>query len=70
MFNSRLRELRKERLLTQKIVGSGVKMCQSKVCELERGIATPNMWDLMEFARFFGVSVDYLVGLTDKRERA
>lgn len=69
-FHSRLKSLRLEKSLNQASVSKGTRICRSQICEMECNRSIPNMWHLMEFAKFFGVSVDYLVGLTDKREAA
>lgn len=69
-FNSRLRELRKERKLSQTELAEKCRLHPQGVSMLERGLRTPAYWSLLEFARFFGVSLDYIAGLTDKREAA
>lgn len=67
-FASRFRELRKERGLKQKemgeILGIGVRM----VSYYEHGGRHPDFKGLLSIAEYFQVSLDYLVGWSDKRE--
>lgn len=60
-----MRELRLEKSLTffQVAVGSG---CQpSAIHKWESGDRIPMADNLFKLAQFFGVSIDYLVGLVD-----
>lgn len=67
-FSERLRILRKEERYTQnemaKILGLKPRGYQS----YEYGQAYPTVPGLIQIAKFFDVSTDYLLGLTDKRE--
>jgi transcriptional regulator with XRE-family HTH domain len=69
-FCERLRELRKERRLSQSALAYECRLHPQGISMLERGLRTPAYWSLLEFSRFFGVSLDYLAGLTDRREIA
>ena len=68
MFGKRLKELREERNLTQAELGKLLGKSHNNISQFERGIRTPNMLTLIDIAAFFGVSTDYLLGITDFRK--
>jgi transcriptional regulator with XRE-family HTH domain len=61
----RIRELREDRDLTQKQVGEAVGVSQRTYAYYESGqrMVTPQVLCLL--ARFYSVSVDYILELTD-----
>ena len=61
----RLKELRKERGFTQQKVAMDLNMSQNTVSRYETGEHEPGIAELIGFAAYYGVSVDYLLGLTD-----
>ena len=63
----RLAELRKEKGLNQVGLGLKLHISQKMISAYENGMHQPNIEILKEMARFFGVSTDYLVGLSDIR---
>ena len=66
MFATHLKELRKEQGLTQMDVAIGIH-AQVRVYQYyESGERKPGFDYLVALADFFGVSIDYLVGRTDK----
>ena len=67
-FSERIKELRQERGLKQREMAEicGVKMRSYQGYEYGRHY--PEVPGLIQIAKFFGVSTDYLLGLTDKRE--
>lgn len=67
MFGERIRLLRNEVGLTQTEVAAKVGLSGRGYQDLELG-ATPRGDTLLAIAEFFGVSMDYLAGRTDKRE--
>lgn len=67
-FSERIKELRKERGLSQESVGSLIGVKKYAVYSYEKGRACPDMKGLVTLADYFGVSIDYLAGRTDKRE--
>lgn len=69
-FCQRLRELRKERHLSQSAFAAECRLSSEYVSMLERDLRVPGYWTLLETARFFGVSLDYLAGLSNTREIA
>lgn len=68
IFAERIRELRLERGLTQEAVGEIIGVKRYAVYSYEKGRACPEMKGLVVLADYFGVSMDYLAGRTDRRE--
>jgi transcriptional regulator with XRE-family HTH domain len=62
MRNLRLKELRKEKGLTQKEVANALTLSQSMVSKYERGIMILDIKTAANFADFYGVSLDYIYG--------
>lgn len=66
-FGKRLRELRAERNMTQKQVAERIGGTASIVSAYENGIRQPSYEALIRLARLYGVSTDYLLGVSGKR---
>lgn len=68
IFSERLTLLRQENRYKQREMAEifGLKLRGYQAYEY--GKAFPTVPGLIEIAKFFGVSTDYLLGLTDKRE--
>lgn len=64
-FAERLKELRIEAKLTQTQLAEQTNISQSAISAYERGEQMPTMYVLIVFCKFFGVSSDYMIGLTD-----
>lgn len=66
----RIRDLREDADLTQKQVGEAINVPQRTYAYYETGerMVPPNV--LCALADFYGVSVDYILGRTDRREVA
>lgn len=65
----RIRDLREDKDLTQTQVAKILSMSQTGYSKYETGendIPTPV---LIKLSRFYGVSIDYILGETDKAER-
>lgn len=68
---NRLRELRKERDVSQSDVGKLFKITRQAVQRLEVGKSQPNIFQLTVLADYFDVDPEYLVGWSDiKRKNA
>ena len=63
----RLKELRKERNLTQRELGAIVNSSDRSIGFYETGERDPDTQTLDKLANFFDVSVDYLLGRTSTR---
>ena len=68
-FCERLYTLRKEQNLTMERFGIAMEVTKQAVCRWENGERQPSLEMLARIAEFYGVSADYLFGLSDKRER-
>lgn len=67
MFSDRLRLLRREKNLTQVQVAGKVGLSYRGYQDIERGVL-PRADNLLAIAEFYQVSIDWLMGRTDKRE--
>ena len=67
-FHERLRELRKEKKETQVQVARAVGLVEQHYQKFERGVNLPSLENAWKLADHFGVSIDYLVGRSEKRE--
>lgn len=65
-YRTRMRNLRKDRDLTQKEVGQVINKSQQGYSHIEDGRAELKIDDLIKLCKFYGVSSDYFIGLTDK----
>ena len=61
----RLKELRDERELTQQHVAHAIQTTQTNIGRWEKGLNEPSSSFLIKLAHFFGVSTDYLLGISD-----
>ncbi len=68
MIGTRIKELRKLNKLTQKQLAEKINVDCSAVTKWETGKANPDFEKQRFLADFFGVSVDYLLGRTYKKE--
>lgn len=62
-MNKRLRELRKETKLTQRDVAKFIGVSKSTYSNYEQGIREPSYDILIQICKFYGVTLDYLIGL-------
>ena len=68
IFNERLKILRNEKGLTQEQAAGTLNFNYRHYQRLEADGHTPNYKSLLQIADFFDVSVDWLMGRTNKRE--
>lgn len=68
VFSERIKALRKEVNITQEELGRQLGVSRYAVLLYEKGTNCPDMKGLVTLADYFGVSIDYLAGRTDKRE--
>ena len=64
-YRIRMRNLREDRDLTQREVGTIIQKSQQGYSHIEDGRAELKIEDLIVLCRFFHVSADYMIGLTD-----
>jgi transcriptional regulator with XRE-family HTH domain len=67
MFSEKIRILRQERGMTQSEVAKAIKMSMRGYQDLELGVM-PRSDKLLTIADYYNVSIDWLMGRTDKRE--
>lgn len=65
IFAERLNKLRCEKEITQIHLEKILGYSGCKVHHMERNRRDPNIYDVIALAKFFNVSTDYLLGLTD-----
>lgn len=63
LFGDRLKELRKERNLTQEEIGTFCKVGKTTISNWENNITQPPFEIVKKLAHYFGVTADYLLGL-------
>ena len=67
-YRTRMRNLREDNDLTQKQVGKIIHKSQQGYNHIEAGRAELTIEDLIELCRFYKVSADYFIGLTNKKQ--
>jgi transcriptional regulator with XRE-family HTH domain len=69
MFPDRLRLLREKSGFSRERVAEALNIGTASIARYERGENDPTSEVLLKFARFFSVSVDYLLGVDDDATR-
>ena len=64
-FKERLKELRKEKQLSQADLAKELQVSQRSISSWETGFRQPDFETLEQLAKYFGVTTDYLLGVTD-----
>ena len=67
-YRIRMRNLREDHDLTQKAVGEIIHKSQQGYSHIEEGRAELKIDELILLCKFYGVSADYFIGLTDKKK--
>ena len=65
-YRIRMRNLREDKDLTQKQVGAIINKSQQGYSHIEDGRAELKIDDLIKLCRFYNVSADYFIGLTEE----
>ena len=68
-FSEVLHALRKEKRVTQKEIGELLGISERAVRYYETGERRPDFDGLLKLADYFQVSLDYLVGWSEQRQR-
>lgn len=66
-FGYRLRELRKERKLTQDQVARRLNLSKTTISGYENNVKTPSLDVLVQLSVFYNVTADYLLGLENRK---
>ena len=61
----RIKELRKEKGITQKQLAALLNKSETGVASWVQGLSEPSVNDLRLFCSIFGVTADYLLGLSE-----
>ena len=64
-FKERLKELRKEKHLSQVELAKELQVSQRSISSWETGFRQPDFATLETLAKYFNVTTDYLLGVTD-----
>lgn len=70
VIGERLRLLRKEKGLNKRDLVAELPLNYSTYANYESGFREPNSDVLQTLARYFGVSIDFLIGMTENRKKA
>ncbi len=68
-YRTRIRAVREDRDLTQKQIGEVLQKSQQGYNHIEDGRAELKIDDLVRLCRFYNLSADYLIGLTDTEKK-
>lgn len=63
-FGDNLKHLRKQRSLTQSELGAYIGISKAVISKYENGMGYPTFDTLVRIASFFGVTTDYLLGVS------
>lgn len=64
--HNRIKELRELSGISQRFLALTTGIKQANLCRWEKGLNKPNIADVWRLADYFGVTIDYLCGRTDK----
>ncbi len=64
-YLERLNELRKSKQISQKELANILGTTNSSICDWECGRAQPDLKTLINIAKYFEVTTDYLLGLCE-----
>ena len=64
-YRTRLRNIREDRDISQKTIGEILNKSQQGYSHIEDGRAELKIDDMIKLCRFYKVSADYFIGLTD-----
>ena len=65
IFAERIKYLRAEKGIGQEALAKELGVSSGAISLWENGLREPTMTSLIALAKFFHVSIDYIVGLTD-----
>ena len=67
-YRERMRALREDNDLTQREVAKVINKSQQGYSHIEDGRAELKIEDMIKLCRFYGVSADYFIGISDERK--
>ena len=66
LFGQRLFEVRKQHHETQKTLADAIGIAKSHISEMEKGKQTTTAEKIAMICEHYGISADYLLGLSDE----
>ena len=66
LFATRVKELRKQKRLSQTELGEVLGLTHKSISTIESGVRGTTIEKLILLAKFFNISTDYLLGLKDE----
>lgn len=66
-FGENLKKLRKGRGMTQSELGSKIGLSKAVISKYETGLGYPSFDVLIRIAQFFGVSTDFMLGVSGNK---
>ena len=66
-YRERMRNLREDNDLAQREVAKIINKSQQGYSHIEEGRAELKIDDMIKLCKFYGVSADYFVGMTDEK---
>ena len=67
-YRERMRALREDNDLTQREVAKVINKSQQGYSHIEDGRAELKIEDMIKLCKFYGVSSDYFIGISDQRK--
>ena len=67
-YRQRMRDIREDRDLTQAELGKLLNKSQQGYNHIETGRAELKIDDLIKLCKFYNLSADYIIGLTNKKK--
>ena len=67
-YRTRIRNIREDRDLTQAEIGALLNKSQQGYNHIEAGRAELKIDDLIKLCKFYDLSADYIIGLTNKKK--
>jgi len=67
-YRTRMKHLREDNDLTQKEVGQIINKTQQGYIHIEDGRAELKIDDRIKLCKFYGVSADYFIGISEKKK--
>ena len=64
-MNNRLKKIREEKGVSQRDVANAIGLTISAYSNYEQGIKEPSISIIIKLCKYFNISSDYLLGLTD-----
>ena len=64
-FGEKIKNLREDAEITQQHLGQAINATQRKISYIESDKFEPSLSDIVALCKFFNVSADYLLGLSE-----